>query len=77
MGRSQKLITFVTDRPGHDRRYALDASKITQELGWSLTYSFEEALAATVNWYLNHEPWWRKVKSGEYADYYERMYSHR
>jgi len=77
MGKSQKLITFVTDRPGHDRRYALDATKITQELGWSLTHSFEEALATTVNWYLNHESWWRKVKSGEYAEYYDRMYSHR
>ena len=77
MDKPQKLITFVTDRPGHDRRYALAATKITQELGWSLTYSFEEALATTVNWYLNHESWWRKVKSGEYAKYYERMYSHR
>jgi len=77
MDKPQKLITFVTDRPGHDRRYALGASKITQEMGWSLTYSFEEALATTVNWYLNHESWWRKVKSGEYAKYYERMYSHR
>lgn len=77
MDKPQSLITFVADRPGHDRRYALDATKITRELSWAPTYSFEEALTVTINWYLNHEPWWRKVKSGEYADYYQRMYSHR
>ena len=77
MGKPQSLITFVTDRPGHDRRYALNTSKITKELGWEPTYSFEEALTVTINWYLNHELWWHKVKSGEYAKYYQRMYSHR
>ena len=77
MGKPQSLMTFVADRPGHDRRYALDASKITQELGWKPAYSFEEALTVTINWYVNHEFWWRKIKSGEYAKYYERMYSHR
>lgn len=77
MGKPQSLITFVADRPGHDRRYALDATKITRDLGWKPTYSFEEALTVTINWYLNHELWWRKVKSGEYAKYYQRMYSHR
>ncbi len=77
MGKPQSLITFVADRPGHDRRYALDASKITRELGWKPSCSFEEALTTTVNWYVNHEPWWRKIKSGEYARYYEKMYSHR
>ncbi|HUV45497.1 MAG TPA: dTDP-glucose 4,6-dehydratase [Dehalococcoidia bacterium] len=77
MDKPGSLITFVTDRPGHDRRYALDAGKITQKLGWAPTYSFEEALTITVNWYLNNESWWRKIKSGGYADYYQRMYSHR
>lgn len=77
MDKPQSLITFVADRPGHDRRYALDITKITQELGWQPTYSFEEALTTTVNWYLNHESWWRKIKSGDYAKYYQKMYSHR
>jgi len=77
MGKSHELITFVTDRPGHDRRYALDITKISTELGWKPAYSFEKALGATVDWYINNETWWRKIKSGEYAKYYETMYSHR
>ncbi len=77
MGKSQKLITFVGDRPGHDRRYALDTAKINQELGWKPLYSFEQALASTIDWYMNNESWWRQIKSGEYAKYYERMYSQR
>jgi dTDP-glucose 4,6-dehydratase len=77
MGKSHELITFVTDRPGHDRRYALDITKIRTELGWKPAYSFEKALGATVDWYIKNETWWRKIKSGEYAKYYETMYSHR
>lgn len=77
MGKPPKLITFVADRPGHDRRYALDTAKINQELGWKPLSSFEQALAATVDWYINNWSWWRKVKSGDYIKYYERMYSHR
>jgi dTDP-glucose 4,6-dehydratase len=77
MGKSRELITFVADRPGHDRRYALDITKISTELGWKPAYSFEKALSATVDWYIKNESWWRKIKSGEYAKYYERMYSHR
>jgi len=77
LGKPRELITFVADRPGHDRRYSLETTKITRELGWQPAYSFEQALAATVDWYLNNEPWWRQIKSGEYARYYERMYSHR
>jgi len=77
MDNPQSLIKFVADRPGHDRRYALDITKITRELGWKPLYSFEKALAATVDWYLNHESWWRQIKSGDYAKYYDRMYSHR
>ena len=77
MGKSRELITFVADRPGHDRRYALDMSKISTALGWKPAYSFEKALSTTVDWYIKNEAWWRKIKSGEYAKYYERMYSHR
>jgi len=77
IGKSQKLITFVADRPGHDRRYALDTAKINQELGWKPLFPFEQALVATIDWYMNNESWWRQVKSGEYAKYYERMYVHR
>ena len=77
MGKPHDLITFVTDRPGHDRRYALDSTRITRDLGWKPVYSFDKALAATVDWYISNETWWRKIKSGEYAQYYDRMYSHR
>ena len=77
MVKPRSLITFVNDRPGHDRRYALDAGKITRELGWKPHYRFKEALIATVDWYINNEPWWRQIKSGEYAKYYQRMYSKR
>jgi dTDP-glucose 4,6-dehydratase len=77
MGKPRDLITFVADRPGHDRRYALDISKIAHELGWKPVYPFDKALAMTVDWYIKNEAWWRKIKSGEYAKYYERMYSRR
>ncbi len=77
LGKPGSLIRFVTDRPGHDRRYALDATKITRELGFSPSCSFDEGLEMTVNWYRENEPWWRRVKSGEYQTYYQRMYSGR
>lgn len=77
MGKPRELITFVADRPGHDRRYAIDITKISGELGWKPAFSFEQALSATTDWYVNNEAWWRKIKSGEYAKYYETMYSHR
>jgi len=73
----KSLIQFVTDRPGHDRRYALDITKINGELGWKPTSSFEQALQDTVNWYLAHDSWWRRIKTGEYLQYYDRMYIHR
>ena len=73
MGKPQSLIRFVADRPGHDRRYALDTAKIEQELGWNTTISFEEAIAKTIQWYIENEAWWRRIKSGEYLKYYERM----
>jgi dTDP-glucose 4,6-dehydratase len=77
LDKPQGLIQFVTDRPAHDRRYAVDCTRIGAELGWKPAYSFEQALSATVDWYLNNEPWWRSIKSGEYASYYERMYHKR
>jgi len=77
LGKPKKLLAFVADRPGHDRRYALDISKITHKLGWSPTHAFEKALKDTINWYVSHEPWWLQIKSGEYAKYYERMYLNR
>jgi len=77
LGKPQSLMQFVTDRPAHDRRYALDCSKIASELDWRPAHFFEEALRATVDWYLKSESWWRPIKSGEYARYYEEMYLNR
>lgn len=74
-GSSEKLITYVKDRPGHDLRYAIDASKINRELGWSPSVTFEEGLAKTVNWYLDNESWLKNVTTGEYAKYYEKQYN--
>ena len=74
LDKPQSLIQFVTDRPAHDRRYALDCAKIATELGWKPAYSFEKGLSATVAWYLKNESWWRSIKSGEYSRYYKKMY---
>lgn len=74
---TRSLIKFVKDRPGHDRRYAIDSSKIKRELGWSPRYTFEEGLRETVDWYLNNREWWQRIKSGEYKEYYERNYLRR
>ncbi len=74
-GTSDKLITYVKDRPGHDRRYAIDASKINRELGWKPSVTFEEGLSQTIDWYLENKEWLRHVTSGEYQDYYEEQYS--
>jgi len=71
------LIRHVKDRPGHDRRYAIDSSKIRMELGWRPETSFEAGMERTARWYLDNEVWWRKIKSGEYRIYYERMYGNR
>jgi len=77
LGKPHSLIRFVADRPGHDRRYAIDAGKLQRELGWSPTVRFDEGIAATVRWYLDNEPWWRHIMGGEYQDYYRRMYAGR
>ncbi|PXY44050.1 dTDP-glucose 4,6-dehydratase [Flavobacterium hydrophilum] len=74
-GTSEKLITYVKDRPGHDLRYAIDASKINKELGWKPSVTFEEGLEKTINWYLNNEEWLKNVTSGSYKDYYKKQYS--
>ena len=69
------LITFVKDRPGHDARYAIDASKINKELGWSPTVTFEEGLSKTIDWYLNNKQWLSSVSSGNYQHYYKKQYA--
>ena len=74
-GTSEQLITYIKDRPGHDRRYAIDASKINKELGWKPSVTFEEGLSKTIDWYLQNKEWLRNVTSGEYKQYYEKQYS--
>lgn len=74
MDKPESLITFVKDRPGHDRRYAIDASKMRKELGWKPTYDFKEGLRRTVQWTMEKESWWRRVKSGAYQSYYKEQY---
>lgn len=74
LAKPESLIYFVKDRLGHDRRYALDASKIRTELGWQPQYSFETGIKETVEWYCNNKAWWEKIKSGQYRDYYTKMY---
>jgi dTDP-glucose 4,6-dehydratase len=76
-GESEKLITFVTDRAGHDLRYAIDATKIRNELGWEPSLQFEEGIEKTIDWYLNNEDWLNNVTSGDYQKYYEEQYSKR
>ena len=71
------LITFVTDRPGHDARYAIDASKLQDELGWEPSLQFEEGLIKTVQWYLDNQEWMDRVTSGDYMEYYNNMYNNR
>jgi dTDP-glucose 4,6-dehydratase len=73
-GESEKLITYVTDRAGHDLRYAIDATKLTSELGWKPSLQFEEGLEKTVRWYLDNQDWLDHVTSGEYMNYYKQMY---
>ena len=73
-GTSEQLITFVKDRPGHDLRYAIDATKIERELGWRPSVTFEQGLEKTVTWFLENEDWLNNVTSGSYQDYYSKQY---
>lgn len=74
LGKPESLITYVQDRPGHDRRYAIDNTKITVELGWRPRYTFEEGIRETIEWYLEHPKWVERITSGAYQDYYRDMY---
>lgn len=75
LGKSENLIKYVKDRPGHDRRYAIDNTKITTELGWEPVYTFEEGIKETIQWYLDNTTWIENILSGDYSNYYEKMYS--
>jgi dTDP-glucose 4,6-dehydratase len=77
LGKSESLIKFVTDRLGHDRRYAIDSTKISEELGWKPKYTFETGIVETIQWYLDNQEWTNKIRSGEYQEYYEKMYGDR
>ncbi|OGI25296.1 MAG: dTDP-glucose 4,6-dehydratase [Candidatus Moranbacteria bacterium RBG_13_45_13] len=77
LGKGEEMIEYVKDRPGHDRRYAIDFSKIKRELGWEPKTNFDEGMKKTVEWYKANEDWWREIKSGEYLKYYEKQYSKR
>jgi dTDP-glucose 4,6-dehydratase len=77
LGKPRSLIQFVTDRPGHDLRYAIDPAKISRELGWTPVTAFEDGLKKTIDWYLNNEKWWREIINGEYKNYYDRVYTNR
>jgi dTDP-glucose 4,6-dehydratase len=77
LGKPESLIRFVEDRPGHDRRYAIDAQKIRSELGWAPRRTFEDGLAETLRWYADNRGWWERVLSGEYRAHYERWYGKR
>ena len=77
LDKPESLIHFVTDRPGHDMRYAIDPTKIHEELGWLPTTPFDEGIQKTIRWYLDHKPWWEHIISGDYQNYYEKMYGNR
>ena len=73
-GENRTLLTFVKDRPGHDRRYAIDAAKIKRDLGWEPSYTFEQGIDETIDWYLANREWVADVTSGAYREYYEKQY---
>ncbi len=75
LNKSEDLIEFVKDRPGHDKRYAIDSTKIQNELGWKPQFSFEKAIQHTIEWYLNNKNWWERIINGDYQSYYKKQYS--
>lgn len=77
LGKPESLITFVTDRAGHDMRYAIDPTKINEELGWLPTTTFDEGIKRTIAWYLDNKEWWENILSGDYQHYYDKMYTNR
>ena len=77
LGKPESLITYVTDRKGHDKRYAIDPSKVRDELGWEPETLFDDGIGATIDWYLDHREWWEHIVSGDYQQYYDRMYKDR
>ncbi len=77
LDKPESLIQYVTDRPGHDRRYAIDPTKIETELGWEPRYTFDTGIAMTIQWYLDNQDWWKHILSGEYSNYFENMYGNR
>lgn len=77
LDKPESLIKFVTDRPGHDMRYAIDPTKLETELGWKPKYNFDTGIAQTIEWYLNNKEWWQNILSGEYANYFDKMYGNR
>jgi len=74
LGKPESLIHYVTDRPGHDRRYAIDPTKLETELGWRPEYTFDTGIPVTIDWYLKNKDWWEHIISGEYQEYYKKQY---
>ena len=74
LGKGHEEIEYVKDRPGHDRRYAIDANKIKNKLGWKSEFNFEESLKLTVKWYQDNEDWWKKLKNKDFDEYYQKQY---
>jgi len=77
LGKDESYIEYVTDRLGHDRRYAIDPTKSKQQLNWMPQVMFEDGMRDTIEWYINNKPWWSAIKSGEYMKYYEEQYGGR